>query len=75
MQSSGKIKMKTFKDFIKEQVVPEGSTTSDPEFLEKKARRDAVTVSKDTKKTEQISRQAKSSVKSEMEHAQTLEQE
>jgi len=67
--------MKSFKDYLREQVVPEVSTTSDPEFLEKKARRDAVTVSKDTKKTEQISKQAKSSVKSEMEHAQTLEHE
>jgi hypothetical protein len=39
--------MKKFKDFIHEQVVPEGSTTSDPDFMEKK-RRDSVIAERTT---------------------------
>lgn len=50
--------MKSFKDYLREQVVPEGSTTSDPDFMEKKARRDAVVAAKEQKKSEKTTREA-----------------
>ena len=52
--------MKSFKDYLREQVVPEGSTTSDPDFMEKKARRDSVIAAKEQKKSEQIINKAES---------------
>jgi hypothetical protein len=51
--------MKSFKDYLREQVVPEGSTTSDPDLMEKKARKDSAIAAKEQKKSEQITREAK----------------
>jgi len=50
--------MKTFKDYLREQVVPEGSTTSDPDFMEKKARRDSALAAKEQKKSEKTTKEA-----------------
>ena len=43
--------MKSFKDYLREQVVGEGDTTSDPDFIEKKKKKDSQIAAKDTSRT------------------------
>jgi len=46
--------MKNFKQFMREQKQAEGETTLDPDFLEKKQRRDRQTETRIEKPTEKI---------------------
>jgi hypothetical protein len=50
--------MKNFKQFMREQKQAEGETTLDPDFLEKKQRRDRQTETRIEKPTEQINKKA-----------------
>lgn len=50
--------MKTFKDYIKEQKQADDETTLDPDFLEKKQRRDRQTELRIEKPTEEIEKKA-----------------
>jgi hypothetical protein len=50
--------MKNFKQFMREQKQAEGETTLNPDFLEKKQRRDRQTETRIEKPTEQINKKA-----------------
>lgn len=50
--------MKSFKSFLEEQKQAEGETTLDPDFLEKKQKKDRQTEIRIEKPTEQVTKKA-----------------
>ncbi len=59
--------MKNFKQFMREQKQAEGETTLDPDFLEKKQRRDRQTETRIEKPTEKIISKAEAESERDME--------
>lgn len=50
--------IKSFKEYLREQTVPEDTSTSDPNFVERKAKRDTALAAKEQKKSEQVTKDA-----------------
>ena len=58
--------MKRFKDYIKEQHMAKGETTLDPDFTEKKEKRDSQIEKKIMEPTKEVEKEAKRTEKSEL---------
>lgn len=58
--------MKRFKDYIKEQHMAKGETTLDPDFTEKKEKRDRQIEKKIMEPTKEVNQEAKRTEKSEL---------